>query len=87
MESIWTINTLPPAQAGANEAWNASYDIWFDTNKRGVLPASPASLNNPGQNDGAEIMIWVNNRGYNNAAPGQPYVEGTIRPAGCSPPT
>jgi hypothetical protein len=82
MESVWTINTLPPAQAGANEAWDASYDIWFDTNKRGVLPATPAALNNPGQNDGAEIMIWVNNRGYNNATPGQPYVEGTIRPAG-----
>jgi Glycosyl hydrolase family 12. len=82
MESIWTINTAPPAQAGPNEAWDAAYDIWFDTNARGVLPATPASLNNPGQNDGAEIMIWVNNRGYNNATPGVPYEEGTIRPAG-----
>ncbi|GAA3240174.1 hypothetical protein GCM10010532_080550 [Dactylosporangium siamense] len=75
MDSVWNIST--PATAGTNEAWDASYDIWFDSNCRpqptgcanqgSTLPTNPAALNNPGQNDGAEIMIWVNNQGYNNA--------------------
>jgi endoglucanase len=33
-------------------AWDAAYDLWFDTNP------NPA-----GQNNGAEIMIWGNHRG------------------------
>ncbi|MBT2541556.1 RICIN domain-containing protein [Streptomyces sp. ISL-44] len=37
--------------------WNASYDIWFDTN------AGPA-----GQNDGTEIMIWGSKRGTSQPA-------------------
>jgi hypothetical protein len=75
LDSVWNISL--PSATGANEAWDASYDIWFDTNCRpnpsgcatqgSTLPANPVSLNNPGQNDGAEIMLWVNNQGYTNA--------------------
>jgi hypothetical protein len=78
LDSVWNISL--PAATGANEAWDASYDIWFDSNCRpnpsgcatqgSTLPTNPVSLNNPGQNDGAEIMLWVNNQGYNNANPG-----------------
>lgn len=75
LDSVWNIST--PAAPTTGEAWDASYDIWLDTNCRpnpsgcaaqgSVLPANPVSLNNPGQNDGAEIMLWVNNQGYVNA--------------------
>ncbi|MGI5183344.1 cellulose binding domain-containing protein [Dactylosporangium sp. CA-152071] len=78
MDSVWNITV--PATPGGNEAWDASYDIWFDSNCRpqpstcatqgSTLPTNPQLLNNPGQNDGAEIMIWVNNQGYVNAQPG-----------------
>jgi hypothetical protein len=78
MDSVWQIST--PVTPSNGEAWDASYDIWLDSNCRpnpsgcatqgSVLPANPDTLNNPGQNDGAEVMLWVNNQGYNNANPG-----------------
>lgn len=45
--SSWSIYT-----ANVTGAWNASYDIWFNTT---------ASV--PGVADGAELMIWINKRG------------------------
>jgi len=76
LQSTWTMaaTTGTPADTGV---WDAAYDIWFDTNARGHLPGDPTALAqiptkaNPkevqyGQNDGAEIMIWMNNKGYNN---------------------
>ncbi|WP_412075656.1 GH12 family glycosyl hydrolase domain-containing protein [Streptomyces xanthophaeus] len=52
--------TSPRAHADFTTAegqWNASYDIWFDTNP-----------NPSGQNNGAELMIWANHAG-----PPQPF--------------
>lgn len=91
LESVWTIQV--PQDPSPDEAWNASYDIWYDTNTRWTstadhtppLPHNPQAVNNPGQNDGAEIMIWVNHAGYNLADPGdtmETYEPGIIQPAG-----
>ncbi|MFZ6029333.1 MAG: cellulose binding domain-containing protein [Chloroflexota bacterium] len=72
--------------------WDAAYDIWLDSNSRinpdtglGYLPTYPEELdyngtepwNSLGQNDGAEIMIWMNSSGYDFSDAGGP-----IRPAG-----
>jgi hypothetical protein len=88
LQSTWTMASTAntPADTGV---WDAAYDIWFDTNARGHLPGDPTALAqiatkaNPkevqyGQNDGAEIMIWMNNRGYNNTP---------ITPAGTQQPS
>jgi hypothetical protein len=78
LKSTWEIGVTAPAETGV---WNASYDIWFDTNARGFMPGNPTGLTystdnlQGGQNDGAEVMIWLNNRGY--SATGNP-----ITPAG-----
>jgi uncharacterized membrane protein len=53
--------------AGTNQqhpVWDASYDIWFD--KTGVTGAGQAPYGNVrGQNDGLEIMVWMNSKnGY-----------------------
>jgi hypothetical protein len=63
MPVVWDVDTTGARQPGA--AWNASLDIWLDTNTRTgqPLPASPQAVNNPGQNDGAEVMIWTNHAG------------------------
>jgi hypothetical protein len=70
LPSTWQIGVT--GQAATSGVWNASYDIWFDTNARGFMPGNPQGLTystadpQGGQNDGAEIMIWLNNRGYGN---------------------
>jgi hypothetical protein len=92
LDSVWNIN-VP-----ASGVYDASYDIWLDSNTRNcpvsgqscasppnpapVLPANPQSLSNPGQNDGAEVMIWVGHRGYVVAPANSVPVPGTITPAG-----
>ncbi|MGD3108545.1 GH12 family glycosyl hydrolase domain-containing protein [Streptomyces sp. YGL11-2] len=50
--------------------WDASYDIWFDTNS-----------NPTGQNNGEELMIWANHSG-----PPQPFGSkvGTVKLAGAN---
>jgi hypothetical protein len=75
---VWDINTTQARQAGT--AWDASLDIWLDTNSRTgrPLPANPAAVNGPGQNDGAEVMVWANNAGYNPTNPSA----GIIQPVG-----
>lgn len=41
--------------------WDASYDIWFD--KTGVTGTGQAPYGNArGQNDGLEIMVWMNSK-------------------------
>lgn len=53
----------------ASGAWDASWDIWFDT--------QPSAS---GQNDGAELMIWADHSGFPNPAgteqPGTVWIEG-----------
>lgn len=48
LPSSWSITA-------ADGIWDASYDIWFNT--------TPSS-GSVGQNDGLEIMVWMNNSGY-----------------------
>jgi hypothetical protein len=92
LQSNWQIN-VPGGQnptAPTNGVWDAAYDIWMDTNARGCLTTSDptsclkynasdtVSIN--GQNDGAEIMIWVNNSGYDGGNPASATTP--IQPAG-----
>ena len=72
LNSDWRISV--PASGGV---FNVSYDIWLDTNSDGYLPNNPQLLSNPGQNDGAEIMVWMHHRGYAPTPEGNP-----VRPAG-----
>ena len=60
MPSTWNY-TLPAGTVPASGVFDVAYDIWLDTNAAGTLPTTANSLN---QNDGAEIMIWANNHGY-----------------------
>src|SRR5579872_5065644 len=46
VNSSWNIST-------ASGAWDASYDIWFNT--------TPTTS---GQPDGTEIMVWINHSGF-----------------------
>ena len=92
LDSVWQIN-VP-----ANGVYDASYDIWLDSNTRtcpvggrpararpapmALLPDEPRRLNSPGQNDGAEVMIWVGHNGYTVTPAGQTPRTNTIQPAG-----
>lgn len=66
--SSWAIDTP------GSGTWDAAYDIWFDTQS---VASNPTSGN--GQNDGAEIMIWLDSKGYSNQNSNPP---GTVRPTG-----
>jgi hypothetical protein len=91
LQSNWQL-TVPGGanpSAPSNGVWDAAYDIWLDTNARGCLPSTPTSCltynaSDPvslnGQNDGAEIMIWVNNSGYDSGNPAS--ASTPIQPAG-----
>jgi hypothetical protein len=70
MPVTWDMDTTH----AAGGLWDASLDIWLDTNTRtgNPLPGSPQSVNFPGQNDGAEVMVWANNRGYGQNPLGKP---------------
>ncbi len=76
LQSTWTVGSTAGTSADTG-VWDVAYDIWFDTNARGLLPGSPEQLAQKpspvtpqelqyGQPDGAEVMIWMNNKGYNN---------------------
>ncbi|MGA3372025.1 MAG: cellulose binding domain-containing protein [Terracidiphilus sp.] len=56
-------NTLdyPVGSNLQHPVWDASYDIWFD--KNGVTGTGQAPYGNArGQNDGLEIMVWLNSK-------------------------
>jgi len=55
LPSMWH-TTVPTAGT-----FDVAYDIWLDRGVQAAMPAGAASI---GQNDGAEIMLWVSNRGY-----------------------
>jgi len=42
--------------------WDASYDIWFDSDAHTATGHAPYGLVR-GQNDGLEIMVWMNSNG------------------------
>jgi hypothetical protein len=71
LDSVW--QTTVPSGVGT---FDVAYDIWLD---RGVQAAMPAGATTIGQNDGAEVMLWVNNHGY---APDGTTLQNPITPAG-----
>jgi Glycosyl hydrolase family 12/Cellulose binding domain len=73
--SRWVVDTT---QRKPNAIFNVAYDIWLDRNLAGHLPANPENVQ---QNDGLEIMIWMNNQGYNDV-PGNTPIGGVITPIG-----
>lgn len=73
--SHWIVDTT---NERPDSIYNVAYDIWLDRNLSGVLPTSPEDVN---QNDGLEIMIWMNHRGYNDV-PGNTALGGVIQPIG-----
>jgi hypothetical protein len=74
LPSSWEVD-LGLAGTDPDAAFNVAYDIWLDQNTSGDLPDNPEDVD---QNDGAEIMIWLNNRGYDEVSNS----ENPIRPAG-----
>jgi len=69
--SHWIVDT---STTKATAVYDVAYDIWFDKNPprdssgnivtsggTAQLPANPELVN---QNNGLEIMIWINNKGY-----------------------
>jgi hypothetical protein len=68
LPSSWEVD-LGAAGTDPNAAFNVAYDIWLNQEE----PTSSTE-----QNDGAEIMIWLNNRGYDEIN----NLENPIRPAG-----
>lgn len=73
--SNWAITTVPSnASNPSGGKWDASYDIWLNPT---AVVSNPTPTN--GQNSGAEIMIWLDSRGYSNA---NPTPTGAIRPTG-----
>ncbi|MBN1429880.1 MAG: cellulose binding domain-containing protein [Anaerolineae bacterium] len=68
VSAIGSIPSSWSVETPSSGKWNASYDIWFHS-----------ATTSSGQNDGAEIMIWLDTRGYSNQNENPP---GTIRPSG-----
>jgi len=52
---------LGAAGTEPDAAFSVAYKMWLDRNASGALPDHPEDVD---QNDGAEIAIWINNRGY-----------------------
>jgi cellulose binding protein with CBM2 domain len=52
----------PGTKDKTKQAWDASYDIWFDTDADTGNGKAPYG-NARGQNDGLEIMVWMNHNG------------------------
>ncbi|HEX2586138.1 MAG TPA: cellulose binding domain-containing protein [Steroidobacteraceae bacterium] len=88
--TTWTIDAdtrygNPFLKDKTQQAWDASWDIWFDKTAHtdeGQAPYGPVR----GQNDGLEIMVWMNHNGsYVDATTdGTPHEDqaGLIQPAG-----
>jgi hypothetical protein len=84
--SHWVVDTSARKATGV---FDVAYDIWLDKNPprsaageivatggAAKLPATPAQVN---QNNGLEIMIWINHGGY---TPGGVASGGVIQPIG-----
>lgn len=80
-----TYNTLygDPGNKDGSHIWDASYDIWFDKNGQTGTGQAPYG-NARGQNDGLEIMVWLNsNHSYVDTPGGPtPNVAGYAQPSG-----
>lgn len=84
--SHWIVDTSTTKATGV---YDVGYDIWFDKNPNrdssgnivssGGTPQLPANPQNVNQNNGLEIMIWINNKGYTE---GGTKNGGIIQPAG-----
>jgi Cellulose binding domain/Glycosyl hydrolase family 12 len=72
LDSVWH-TTVPNAGVGT---FDVAYDIWLDRGVQATMPAGAATI---GQNDGAEVMLWVGNHGY---APNGTSLTNPITPAG-----
>ncbi len=60
-----------PESTDGSHIWDASYDIWFD--KTGQTGTGQAPYGNArGQNDGLEIMVWMNSEHSYVDVPGAP---------------
>jgi len=73
------------------QIWDASWDIWFDKTAHTAEGEAPYNQDNQthdarGQNDGLEIMVWMNSKGSyvdDYDGKGQPHgVAGKIQPTG-----
>ncbi len=87
--TTWNITTVQdgngnllygaPFTTDGSQIWDASYDIWFDkTAQTGVGQAACTGCNARGQNDGLEIMVWMNSEhSYvdNDAVPANGYIQ------------
>jgi hypothetical protein len=87
IESYW--DTSVTGDAASTGVFNVAYDIWLDIGRRPYamknswqtspihdsLPEAASVLTQP---YGTEVMIWINNRGYDPSNPDN----GTITPAG-----
>jgi len=65
--SQWTIEFnsnygMPGVKDKTKEVWDASYDIWFDKTAHTAEGQAPYGMVR-GQNDGLEIMVWMNSNG------------------------
>ncbi len=63
--TTWGITSDPnygtPFVDNGSNIWDASYDIWFDTTGQTGVGKGPGQYGTArGQNDGLEIMVWMN---------------------------
>lgn len=60
-----------PGATDGSQIWDASYDIWFDTTGQTDLGIAPYNATaDRGQDDGLEIMVWMNSNSSYIDAPG-----------------
>lgn len=75
--TTWGITSDPnygtPFVDNGSNIWDASYDIWFDTTGQTGVGKGPGQYGTSrGQNDGLEIMVWMNSLHSYVDAPGSP---------------
>jgi hypothetical protein len=87
--TTWNITSDPtygtPFVKDGTHIWDASYDIWFDKNAETGLNSGQAPYGTVrGENDGLEIMVWMNsNNSYVDAPGSQPNQPGNYaQPSG-----
>ncbi len=80
-----TYGNPKPAVDDGTHVWDASYDIWFDTTGKTGVGKGPGQYGTArGQNDGLEIMVWMNSQHSYVDAPGgpTPNATGYAQPSG-----